>query len=310
MTDPLASWRPGKTRDAIIAFVEAVTAAGGREFVPSAERIAVFDNDGTLWCEQPAQVQVIYAMARIREEIEADPSLADDPVYRALLEKDFEALHALGRPAVFRALLELTAGSTVAEATERALAWLRRTPHPMLKRPCIEVVYQPQLELLAYLRYNGFKTFIVSGGGVDFMRSFSEAVYGVPPEQVIGSSVSTEMVAARGGGLQLLKQPHLLNFDDREEKVRNIGLHIGCRPILAVGNSDGDLAMMRYTLAGPGRRLALLTHHDDDEREKAYDRDFALSPLVEALDRADEHHLTVISVKDDWESLFPPVAPG
>jgi phosphoserine phosphatase len=304
MAETLPSWRPGATRDAIVAFVEAVTTEGGPDFLPAPERIAVFDNDGTLWCEQPLQVQVLYAQSQLRDWVAADPSMKTRQPWKALLEHDFKALHDLGKEAVLGAIIRRMACVTIARATADALAWLESAGHPLLKRPMLSVVYQPQLELLDYLRAHGFKTFIVSGGGVDFMRAVAERIYGIPPEQVIGSSLATSLVEA-DGGLELMKQPHLVSFDDREVKVQNIGLHIGRRPILCVGNSDGDLAMMRYTLAGPGKRLALLTHHDDDAREHAYDRDFRLSPLVEALDKAADYGITVISVKDDWDRVFP-----
>src|SRR5215217_5795542 len=295
MSAPLPSWRPGKVRDAILAFVEAVTTEGGPDHVPPAERIAVFDNDGTLWCEQPMQVQLLYGQAQLHNKLAADPTLKDH---------DFKTLHALGKEAVLGAVIRSAAGVTIAQATAEALAWLTSAEHPLLKRPMLEVVYRPQLELLAFLREREFKTFIVSGGGVDFMRAIAETTYGVPPEQVIGSSLATSLVEA-DGRLELMKQAHLASFDDREVKVQNIALHIGRRPILCAGNSDGDLAMMRYTLSGDGRRLALLVHHDDGEREVAYDRDFKLSPLVEALDRAEELGITRVSVKDDWDAVFP-----
>lgn len=302
MAEVLPSWRPGPIRDAILEFVSAVTTDGGADFVPAPERIAAFDNDGTLWSEQPLQVQVLYGQAQLRERLAADPSLKDQQPWKALIEHDLKTLHDLGKEKVFGAVIRMAAGVTVAQATADALTWLTSAEHPLLKRPMLQVVFQPQLELLAFLRANGFKTFIVSGGGVDFMRAFAEASYGIPPEQVIGSSLATSLTE----DLDLLKQPHLVSFDDREVKVQNIGLHIGRRPILTFGNSDGDLAMLRYTLAGPGRRLGLLLHHDDAERETAYDRDFKLSPLVDALDHADTYGIRVVSMARDWATVFPP----
>lgn len=307
MAEPLASWRSGKTRDAILGFVEAVTAQGGADFVPPPERIAVFDNDGTLWCEQPVQVQVAFAQARLQQLAEADPTLKDRQPYKAFLDHDLAEIKSLGKQGIFEVAFAAHSGLTIEAFDKLSKAWLASTLHPKFGRRYTELVYQPQLELLAYLRENGFKTFIVSGGGADLMRSFAEQVYGVPPEQVVGSSVKTELKEV-DGELQLMKLAELQSFDDREVKVQNIGLHIGRRPILAFGNSDGDLAMMRYTLSGPGRRLALLVHHDDDEREVAYDRDFHLSPLVEALDKADDYGITIVSVAKDWAEVFPSVS--
>ena len=307
MAQPLPSWRSGSARDAILGFVEAVTAEGGADFVPPPERIAVFDNDGTLWCEQPVQVQVAFAQDRIQQLADDDPTLKDRQPYMAFLEHDIATIHALGKEGVFEVAFAAHSGLTIEAFDKLSKAWLATTLHPKFKRRYTELVYQPQLELLAYLRDNGFKTFIVSGGGADLMRSFAEQTYGIPPEQVVGSSVKTELKEV-DGELQLMKLAELQSFDDREVKVQNIGLHIGRRPILAFGNSDGDLAMMRYTLSAPGRRLALLVHHDDNEREVAYDRDFRLSPLVEALDKADDYGITVVSVAKDWAEVFPPQA--
>lgn len=304
MAHPLPSWRSGAARDAILEFVEAVTANGGANFVPPPERIAVFDNDGTLWCEQPLQVQVAFAQARVQQLADADPTLKDRQPYKAFLDHDLAEIESLGKQGIFELAFATHAGLTVEAFDTLSKAWLAEARHPKFRRRYTELVYQPQLELLDYLRANGFKIFIVSGGGADFIRAFAEQFYGVPPEQVVGSSVKTKL-QEMDGHLHLMKLAELQSFDDREVKVENIGLHIGRRPILAFGNSDGDLAMMRYTLSGPGRRLALLVHHDDDEREVAYDRDFKLSPLVEALDKAHEYGITVVSVALDWDQVFP-----
>lgn len=304
MADPLPSWREGETKAAILEFVAAVTTAGSPDFTPAPERIAVFDNDGTLWCEQPAQPQVLFSFDRAAELAAADPSLKTRDPFRAFLEHDMKAIAALGKEEIFAFAFAIHAGMTVEAFDQMVRDWLAKARHPKLQRPYTEVVYQPQLELLAFLRASGFKTFIVSGGGVDFMRAFAERVYGVPPEQVIGSSVKLRFDPAQDGACQLTKLAELNSFDDREVKVENIGLHIGRRPILAFGNSDGDLAMMRYTVSGPGRRLALLLHHDDAEREVAYDREFRLSPLVEALDHADRYGLRLVSMQRDWAAVF------
>lgn len=304
MTDPLPSWRHGAIRNAILDFVEAVTTPGS-SFAPENERIAVFDNDGTLWCEQPVQIQVAFCQDRLKALARANPSLADRQPYKAFLEHDLDAIRALGKKGVFEVAFSVHAGMTADAFRQTAAGWLAEARHPKLGRRYIDLVYQPQLELLAFLRANGFQTWVVSGGGSDFIRSFAETRYGIPPTRIIGSTVRTQ-VQETNGRLDLFKLAQLDSFDDREVKVENIGLHIGRRPLLAFGNSDGDLAMMRYTLSGPGRRLALLLHHDDDDREVAYDRDFALGPLAEALDHADAWGLRVVSVARDWSTVFPP----
>lgn len=304
MADPLPSWREGATKSAIVDFVGAVTADGGADFVPPARRIAVFDNDGTLWCEQPLQVQVLFAFQRAAELARHDPSLRERQPFKAFLENDLAAIHALGKQGAFEFAAATHAGMTVTAFDEIVRHWFGHARHPTLRRPYTQVVFQPQIELLAYLDDHGFRTFIVSGGEVNFMRAVTEAIYGVPPERIIGTSLKMRFDAEPE--CDLVKLAELQSFDDREAKVQNISLHIGRRPILCFGNSDGDLAMMRYTLGGPGRSLALLLHHDDAEREVAYDREFRLSPLAEALDRADEFGIRKVSMKDDWAGVFPP----
>ena len=299
---PLPSWNDGPAKTAIIDFVARVTKSGGPDFVPAAARIAAFDNDGTLWCERPLQVQV-FALDRLKELAAKDPTMKDRQPYKAFFEVDLKTIRELGKKAVFEVAVATHAGGTEEEFDRAAREWLASARHPKLGRPFTQCVYQPQLELLDYLRANGFKTFIVSGGGIDLMRAFAEDVYGIPPEAVIGSSVKTRFEVRDGRGV-LVKLAELGSFDDREVKPQNIQLHIGSRPILAFGNSDGDLAMLRYVKSGDGPRLALLLHHDDAEREFAYDRDFELSPLAEALDRAGEYGVTVASMKRDWKKVF------
>lgn len=271
--------------------------------MPPAERIATFDNDGTLWCEQPVQIQVFFAQARLAELAEKDPGMRERQPFKAFLEHDFKTIHDLGKQAVFEMAFATHAGVTTEEFARIATDWFATARHPRLDRLFAHCTYQPQIELLDYLRANGFKTFIVSGGGIDLMRNVTERIYGIPPEQVIGSSVKLRF-EMRGGRAVLVKESELNSFDDREVKPANIGLHIGRRPILAFGNSDGDLAMLRYAKTGEGPRLALLIHHDDAEREFAYDRDFRLSPLAEALDKADEYGITLVSMKRDWKTVF------
>jgi len=299
----LGSWNDGAAKSALTDFVARVTAVGGADFVGPAERIAVFDNDGTLWTEQPLQTQIFFLIDRVRELVQKDPSLATRQPYQAVLERDLAALHALGKKGVLELFAATHTGMDEETFDAMAKSWFATAKHPKLGRLFRRCTYRPQIELLEYLRANGFKTYIVSGGGIDLIRAFAEEAYGIPPEQVIGSSAKLRFdVTGKNAVLQKLGE--LNSFDDREAKPQNIGLHIGRRPILAFGNSDGDLAMMRYTLAGKGARLALLLHHDDAEREFAYDRDFKLSPLVEALDKADAYGITVVSMKRDWNVVL------
>lgn len=303
----LPSWKDGAVRSAIRDFVTRVTAVGGADYVPPPDRVAVFDNDGTLWCEQPLQVQVFFAQARLRQLAEKDPSMRKRQPFKAFLENDQKVIHALGKQGVFEVAFSTHAGMSEEEFERVARDWFGSARNPKTGRLFTQCVFQPQRELLAYLEENAFRTFIVSGGGIDLMRACAEEIYGIPRERVIGSSVKTRF-ELRGERVVLVKSAELNSFDDREVKVQNIGLHIGRRPILVCGNSDGDLAMMRYALSGAGPRLALLLHHDDAEREFAYDREFRLSPLAEALDRAGEYGITVISMKRDWTTVFPDTA--
>ncbi len=300
---PLPSWNEGAARSAILDFVARVTKEGGAEFVPPAERIATFDNDGTLWCEQPMQVQLFFLVDRVKELAAEDPGLKERQPYKALLERDMKTLQALGKQALFELAFATHAGVTEEAFDQIARDWFATATHPKFGRLFKQCTYRPQVELLGYLRENGFKTYIVSGGGIDLIRAFSEEAYDIPREQVIGSSVKLR-IEIKDGHADLVKLAELNSFDDREVKPANIGLHIGRRPILAFGNSDGDLAMLRYTKTGPGARLALLIHHDDSEREVAYDREFHLSPLIEALDKAKEYGITVVSMKRDWKTVF------
>ncbi|SFU20828.1 HAD family hydrolase [Mesorhizobium sp. YR577] len=304
MPNPLSSWNDSAAKSAILDFVARVTKEGGPEFVPPSERIATFDNDGTLWCEQPMQVQLFFLIDRVKQLAAKDASMSARQPFKALLEHDIKTLHALGKQGLMELAFATHAGMTEEEFDEIAKTWFASARHPKFGRLFTQLIYQPQLELLAYLRANGFKTFIVSGGGIDLIRAFAEGAYGIPREQVIGSSARLHYELQDGRAV-LMKAPELNSFDDREVKPANIGLHIGRRPILAFGNSDGDLAMLRYTKSGPGARLALLVHHDDAQREVAYDREFKLSPLAEALDRAADYGITVVSMKNDWKTVFP-----
>jgi hypothetical protein len=299
----LDSWNDGAAKSAILDFVARITKEGGRDYVPPAERIATFDNDGTLWCERPVQVQVFFLTDRVKQLAAHDPSLEERQPFKAFLAHDHKTLHALGKQGLMELFAATHAGMVEEEFDRIARAWFADARHPTLGRLFQECTYQPQVELLDYLRENYFRTFIVSGGGIDLIRAFAEDAYGIPREQVIGSSAKLKFEAT-GERPTLMKLGELNSFDDREAKPQNIGLHIGRRPILAFGNSDGDLAMLRYTRSGPGARLALLLHHDDVEREFAYDREFRLSPLKEALDKAGEYGITVVSMKRDWKAVF------
>jgi phosphoserine phosphatase len=303
MADVLASWNDGAAKSAIVDFVASVTREGSADYVPPEDRIATFDNDGTLWSEQPMQVQILFLVDRVKQLAAQDPSMKDRQPFKALLEHDYRTLHALGMQALHD-LFAATHAGMIQEDFERIVqGWFASATHPRFSRPYNTVTFQPQVELLGYLRANGFRTFIVSGGGVDFMRVISESAYGIARDHVVGSSGRLK-VELKDGRMVLMKLGETNSFDDREAKVQNIGLHIGRRPLLAFGNSDGDLAMLRYTKTSPGRRLALLIHHDDGDREVAYDREFKLSPLVEALDKAAEYGISVVSMKRDWKTVF------
>jgi len=299
----LTTWKDGAAKSQILDFVARVTQQGGPDFFPPAERIAVFDNDGTLWCEQPLFVQVFFLIDRVKELAGKDPTLKDRQPFKALLELDLTTLMGQGEQAILELVFATHSGMRQEEFEPIARNWLAKARHPKFGRLFRECTYRPQFELLNFLRRNGFKTYIVTGGGIDFVRACSEEIYDIPREQVIGSSQKLRFEANEGRG-GLMKLPELNTFDDREVKPQNIALHIGRRPILAFGNSDGDLAMLRYTKTGQGSRLALLLHHDDAEREVAYDREFRLSPLNEALEKAGDYGITVISMKRDWNVIF------
>jgi len=299
----LSSWRDGPVKRAIIAFVADVTAQGSSNFVPPAERVATFDNDGTLWCEQPLQPQFFFIIDRVKALAAKDPTLKDRQPFKALLEEDYQALRGFGKQALIQLGFAAHAGMTETEFATIARDWLATAKHPKLGRLFTQCTFRPQIELLAYLRENGFATHIVSGGGIDFIRAFSDSAYGILPSNVIGSSVKTQYNISNGQAV-LLKLAEFDSFNDREAKPQNIALHIGRRPILAFGNSDGDVPMLRYTKTGPGARLALVLHHDDGEREVAYDREFELSPLADGLDSAGEYGITVVSMERDWDTVF------
>jgi hypothetical protein len=302
--EALPSWRDGAIKQRILDFVAAVTTPGSAQFVPPAERIATFDNDGTLWVEQPLYVEGFFVFDRARQMAAQDPALAERDPYKAILANDREAMAQFGEQEIGELMAATHTGMTPEEFERIAAAWFATARHPRFGRLFMELTYQPQLELLAYLRANDFKTFIVSGGGVDFMRALPASVYGIPREQIVGSSAKTRF-ELRDGRAELIKLPELGSNDDKEGKPININLHIGRRPLLAFGNSDGDLQMLQYTAAGDGARLMLLVHHDDAEREYAYDRDSHVGRLDQALDAARARGWLVVSMRDDWRTIFP-----
>ena len=303
-TDPLPSWNGTAPKKAIVAFVEKVTKEGSPDFVPVAERIATFDNDGTLWAEQPMYFQLAFALDRVKALAPQHPEWKDKEPFASLLKGDVKGALAGGEPALAQIVMATHAGMTTEEFDQIVTDWLATAKHPTTKQPYTAMVYQPMLELLAYLRANGFKTFVVSGGGIDFMRPWTEKVYGVPPEQVVGSSIKTKF-EWRDGKPVLVRLPELNFIDDGAGKPVGIQLHIGRRPIAAFGNSDGDLPMLQWTTAGRGARLALLVHHTDAAREWAYDRTSATGRLDKALDEATAKGWTVVDMKNDWKVIYP-----
>ncbi len=302
--DSLPSWNDGKAKQSIIAFVEQVTKAGSPGFVPPAERIAVFDNDGTLWAEQPMYFQVLFALDRVKALAPQHPEWKDKEPFASLLKNDVKGAMVDGMKSVVEIIMATHAGMTTAEFETILSDWIATARHPTTKRPYTEMVYQPMLELLDYLRANGFKTFIVSGGGIEFMRPWSEKVYGIPPEQVIGSSIKVKY-EMREGTPVLVRLPELDFFDDKEGKPVAIHQQIGRRPIAAFGNSDGDLQMLQWTTAGQGLRFALYVHHTDAEREWAYDRKSSMGRLDKGLDEAQAKGWTVVDMQQDWKVIYP-----
>ena len=302
--DPLPSWNDGKAKQSIVAFVEKVTTEGSADFVPVAERIATFDNDGTLWSEQPMYFQAFFVFDRIKQLAPQHPEWKDKEPFASALKGDVKAALAGGEKALVELVMATHAGMTTEEFEKVVTDWVTTAKHPKTGRLFTEMVYQPMLELLAYLRANGFKTFIVSGGGIEFMRPWAERVYGIPPEQVIGSSIKTKY-ELRDGKPVLVRLPELNFIDDKAGKPVGINQHIGHRPIAAFGNSDGDFQMLEWTTSGKAPRFGLIVHHTDAEREWAYDRDSHFGKLEKGLDEAKAKGWTVVSMKDDWNKIYP-----
>lgn len=301
--DALPSWNETAAKKAITGFVGNVTTAGS-EFVPPAERIAVFDNDGCLWAEQPMYFQAIYIFDRIKQLAPQHPEWKDKEPFASVLKGDFKAALASGEKGLLEMTMATHAGLTSEEFNQTVTDWLLAARHPETGRPYTEMVYQPMLELLTYLRANGFKTFIVSGGGIDFMRPWAEQVYGIPPEQVIGSSIKAKY-EIRDGKPVIVKLPELNHIDDKGGKPVGIHHHIGRRPIFAAGNSDGDFEMLEWTTSGKGARLGMIIHHTDAEREWSYDRESHIGKLDKGLDEAAAKSWTVVDMKTDWRTIFP-----
>jgi hypothetical protein len=302
--DPLPSWNEGPARRSIVAFVETVTRQGGPGYVPPAERIAVFDNDGCLWSEQPMYFQAFFIFDRIKALAPQHPEWKAEEPFASVLNGDVKAALAGGEHSLLEMAMATHAGTTTEEFDAIVSDWITTAKHPKTGRLYTEMVYQPMLELLAYLRANGFRTFIVSGGGVEFMRPWAERVYGIPPEQVIGSSIKTKF-DIRDGKPVLVRLPEIDFVDDKAGKPVGIQMHVGRRPIAAFGNSDGDLQMLQWTAAGPGARFCLYVHHTDGDREWAYDRQSHIGRLDQGLDEARAKGWTVVDMKKDWRRIYP-----
>ncbi len=302
--DSLPSWTDGAARQTIVQFVTDVSTAGGDNFVPPAARIAVFDNDGTLWSEQPVYFQLAFAFDRIKALAPQHPEWEDTEPFASLLKGDLKTALAGGEEAILELVMASHADMTTEEFEAAVTAWLATARHPKTNRPYTEMIYQPMLELLDYLRANGFKTYIVSGGGIEFMRPWTEEVYGIPPEQVVGSSILTKFEMADDKPV-LKRLPEIDFIDDKAGKPVAINKFIGRRPIAAFGNSDGDLQMLQWTAAGEGARMMVLIRHTDAEREWAYDRKSSIGRLDKALDEAEAKNWTVVDMKDDWTTIYP-----
>ncbi|AWN42272.1 HAD family hydrolase [Methylobacterium durans] len=309
-SDPLPSWNDGSARRAILDFVARVTRDGQTGYLPPAERIAVFDNDGTLWAEQPVYFQVAFALDRVKALAPRHPAWRETQPFKGVIEGDREAVSAAGEKGMVQIVAAAHSGMTTAEFNGIVADWLKTARHPRFDRPYDSLVYQPMLELLGYLRTNGFKTFIVSGGGVEFLRVFAERAYGIPPEQVVGSSGVTRFETRPDGTPVLVKEDKVEFIDDGAGKPSGINRFIGRRPVLAFGNSDGERQMLEWTAAGDGPRFLGLVHHTDAEREYAYDRHSHVGRLDKALDEADRRGWAVVDMRRDWNAIFPRLPSG
>ncbi len=303
-SDPLPSWNDGANKQAIVSFVEAVTSQDGPDFVTPGDRVATFDNDGTLWVEHPMYTQLAFALDRVKALAPQHPEWKTTHPFQSVLEGDMEALGKSGMKGLMEIIGATHAGMNTAEFEKITSDWISTAKHPKFDKLYTSLVYQPMLELMDYLRANGFKTYIVSGGGIEFMRPWTEKIYGTPPEQVVGSSIVTEYTVIDGIP-SLMRTPKIAFLDDKEGKPVGILTHIGKRPIAAFGNSDGDYQMLQWTTAGPGKRLGMFVHHDDANREYAYDRETHIGTLNKGLDDASKEGWHIISMKNDWKQIFP-----
>lgn len=303
--DPLPSWNDGPTKEAIVGFVEKVTEKGGPDYVASADRVATFDNDGTLWLEQPMYTQLAFALDRVKALAPEHPEWKDAQPFKAVLDNDMKTLAASGEKGLVQLIAATHAGMSPEEFQQIVGDWLEQAKDKRFNRRYTDLVYQPMLELLSYMRDNGFTTYIVSGGGIEFLRNFSEPVYGIPPAQVVGSSIETKYEVVDGKPT-LLRLPEVHFVDDKEGKPIGINEYIGQRPIAAFGNSDGDYQMLDWTTSGDGTRLGVIVHHTDAEREYAYDRDSTFGRLDKALDDAPAKGWIVVDMKKDWNTVFSP----
>ncbi len=303
--DPLPSWNDGDTKTAIISFVDSVTAEGSAAYVEADGRIATFDNDGTLWVEQPMYTQLAFAFDRVRAMADEHPEWKTTQPFQAVLEDDMETLGEAGEKGLLEIVAATHSGMSTEDFERTAMDWLATAKHPKFDRPYTDLVYQPMIELIDYLQDNDFKTFIVSGGGIEFMRPWTEEVYNIPPEQVVGSSITTEFKLV--DGMPMLMRTDKIDFiDDKAGKPVGINSHIGRRPIAAFGNSDGDLEMLQYTTIGADApRLGAFVHHTDADREYAYDRKSPFGKLDKGLDAAAENGWLLIDMKEDWKTVFP-----
>lgn len=302
--DPLPSWNEGASKKAIMDFVNKTTMAGSPGFIPIPDRIACFDNDGTLWSEQPMYFQLAFVMDRIKALAPQHPEWKDTQPFKAVLENDVKTALSGGEKSMVDLLIATHAGTTTEEFNRIVKDWLTTARHPRFNRPYTEMVFQPMLELLNYLRANGYKTYIVSGGGIDFMRPWTETVYGIPPEQVIGSSLKLKY-EMRDDGPVIYRLPEINFIDDRAAKPVGIEQHIGRRPVFTAGNSDGDYEMLQWTSTGTGfPRFGMIVHHTDEVREWAYDRESHIGRLNRGLDDAGTYHWVIVDMKSDWKKVY------
>ena len=302
--DPLPSWNEGIAKEAIVEFVEKTTSPGNADFVEEADRIAVFDNDGTLWAEQPMYFQLAFVLERLQELAPQHPEWKTTQPFKAALENDLKTVFAGGEHALIELLMATHAGMTTDEFEQIAKGWLATAKHPRFNRPYTECVYQPMLEVIAYLQANGFQTWVVSGGGIEFMRPWTERVYGIPPQQVIGSSIKRKYEITDGSPV-IVREPKISFINDKQDKPIGIWQHIGRRPIAAFGNSDGDFQMLEWTTSAPGRRLGLIVHHTDAKREWAYDRESSIGKLNRGLYEAQNRGWIIADMKKDFKVVFP-----